>query len=813
MGSSHAHQLARSICVLILCVLPGVAAPPAQLRGTVIDENGVPVSSARIEIRTGSAQALTFYTDAAGRFDLRMIEVGLCRVTLSKSGYFRLEEQPLEIKEGMNEATLTLYHEVEIHHEVEINSTSNPIEPEEPAHQEVLVAREIRDIPVPATHDLQSVLPSLPGIVRDNTGQLHVSGGRAGEAQLVLDGFDIGDAATGALTSRINVDTVRDVELNSGRYGVQYGGGGTGVLTFDTAVGDDHWRAGTTNFVPGLDVERGVHLGNYYPRFTFSGPLQKGRAWFSEALSLQHTFHLVSELPAGADTSTQWAGDNLLRAQINLTPGNLLQGSFLYNRQSDSHLGLGPFARISTTTDVQARRSFVSIKDQSWTGRALFDLGMAADIGYRDTLPSGPGPYIVQPSVTSGNYFETLRRRARRWQVIGGATVPSLRWLGRHSMQAGFQLDRLSWDQSATRSAIEVERQDGTLLRETRFSGPAAFRLADTQAGFYVQDTWTPFRPLMVQIGARADWDHFIGRAIASPRLAANILPWRDERAKAVIAWGNYAQPVQLDLLGPAFDQHRQDTFYDPTGKTILVGPVSSRFALPAAGLRLPHFRTTSAEWIQKIGRNTYVGANLVFREERDGLAYEPLPSANDSASFLLQNNRRDRYRALQISFRRTFGEKGGLSATYTRSRTSSNQAIDYSLTTLVFASQQPGSLAWDVPHRFVSNGWAPTPVWGLFLSYFFEYRTGFPFNVVNQEQQLVGAPNRLRFPDYVSLNLGVEKHVRLLGRIWAVRLAVVNAGGNANPDSVVNNVDAPDYLTFAGGQKRAFTARIRLVG
>jgi hypothetical protein len=29
----------------------------------------------------------------------------------------------------------------------------------------------------------------------------------------------------------------------------------------------------------------------------------------------------------------------------------------------------------------------------------------------------------------------------------------------------------------------------------------------------------------------------------------------------------------------------------------------------------------------------------------------------------------------------------------------------------------------------------------------------------------------------------------------------------------VINNVDSPEYLTFAGGQRRAFTARIRLVG
>ena len=102
---------------------------------------------------------------------------------------------------------------------------------------------------------------------------------------------------------------------------------------------------------------------------------------------------------------------------------------------------------------------------------------------------------------------------------------------------------------------------------------------------------------------------------------------------------------------------------------------------------------------------------------------------------------------------------------------------------------------------------------WNLLLSCFLEYHTGFPFNVVNQQQQLLGAPNRLRFPDYLSLNFGIEKRIGLFRREWAVRLAVVNLTGHQNRDSVVNNNDSPNYLSFAGGQKRAFTGRIRLVG
>jgi hypothetical protein len=121
--------------------------------------------------------------------------------------------------------------------------------------------------------------------------------------------------------------------------------------------------------------------------------------------------------------------------------------------------------------------------------------------------------------------------------------------------------------------------------------------------------------------------------------------------------------------------------------------------------------------------------------------------------------------------------------------------------------------LAWDAPNRFVSSGWTPSPVWNRFLSYFFEYRTGFPFSIVNEQQQVIGPANRMRFPDYASLNLGIEKRIRLFTREWAVRLTILNVISHRNPDSVINNADSPNFMKYAGGQKRSLSVRLRLVG
>jgi hypothetical protein len=87
---------------------------------------------------------------------------------------------------------------------------------------------------------------------------------------------------------------------------------------------------------------------------------------------------------------------------------------------------------------------------------------------------------------------------------------------------------------------------------------------------------------------------------------------------------------------------------------------------------------------------------------------------------------------------------------------------------------------------------------------------------VINQQQFLVGPPNSLRFPVYSNLTVSLEKQFHFTGRLFAVRVAVVNVLDRSNPDTVVNNIDAigttPNFLTFSGGQDRAITARLRFI-
>jgi hypothetical protein len=73
-----------------------------------------------------------------------------------------------------------------------------------------------------------------------------------------------------------------------------------------------------------------------------------------------------------------------------------------------------------------------------------------------------------------------------------------------------------------------------------------------------------------------------------------------------------------------------------------------------------------------------------------------------------------------------------------------------------------------------------------------------------------VGAPGQFRFPNYFELDVGLEKRFGFRGKVWALRASAINVTNHNNPN-VVDTVVSP--FAFAGGQRRAFTGRLRLVG
>jgi hypothetical protein len=271
--------------------------------------------------------------------------------------------------------------------------------------------------------------------------------------------------------------------------------------------------------------------------------------------------------------------------------------------------------------------------------------------------------------------------------------------------------------------------------------------------------------------------------------------------------------PTFLFLIARPFAGQRTDYFFDTSGSA--TGTVLTTFSVDRNALQAPRFINWSLGLERKLPAAIYLKAEFLEKRGSRGFAYNT-PSGS-SGNFILENTRDDRYDAVEVSLRHNFRESYMLMGSYTRSRLHSNQALDFSVDNSLLGPQQPGPYTWDTPNRFLSWGYVPffklPIIHQTEIAYSLETRTGFPFNVTNDQQQLVGPPGSRRFPDYFSLNLFLEKRFHLFGYFWELRGGFDNITGHSNPQVVNSDINSPQFLTFSAFEGRAFTSRIRLLG
>jgi hypothetical protein len=103
-------------------------------------------------------------------------------------------------------------------------------------------------------------MPLLQGVVQDVNGRLHFNGGATEQTNFTLDGFNISDPVSGRFEARLNIESVRSIDVDGARYSADKGRGSAGSVDIKTAMGDDRWRFGATNFIPSVSSEGDFHI-------------------------------------------------------------------------------------------------------------------------------------------------------------------------------------------------------------------------------------------------------------------------------------------------------------------------------------------------------------------------------------------------------------------------------------------------------------------------------------------------------------------------------------------------------------------------
>ena len=812
---------------------------PPQVEVIVVDDNGVAVRSALV-LLTISPQATPrrCETDFAGHCFFSGLASGSYQLRVERQGFYASVLPSVQVQASAT-IDVTLHHQQEVREVVNVTESPPAIDPAQVSSKEALTGLDIVDIPYPATNDYRNVLNFIPGVIQDTAGQPHVAGSETYQTLTLLDGFNVTQPANGQLLVRVSTDAFRSIEVEPSREPAEDGKGSGGVLDLNTGIGNDKNHVIATDFIPSLQDKKGIALDQWTPRFAFSGPIRKGKMWFFDGLEGEYDNLIIPQLPSGADADHSWRAGNLAKVQTNLTSRNILTTSFLYNYIDDQHYGLSPLNPVSATPQDKESVYVGTIRDQHYfKGGELLETGFNVDQYNIGLSPLGNAAYFITPEVAGGNYYLNSLTHARRWQGVSNLNLPSHEWHGRHDTKFGVDLDRIDYDAQFARQPISFLREGQTFpgagacltvipspcSRYSTFSGGDYSTTYNFEASGYAEDRWLITNRLLIEPGARLDWDQIVRHTLFSPRLAGTYVLDSAGNTKLSAGIGIVYDATPVYLIARPHAGERTDYFFNQSGEptdasgapTSVPTPTRTTFSVDRGTLQAPRFLNWSVALEKKLPKSFFLKAEFMDRRGTRGFVYDTLNSAS-GGNFVLQNTRDDLYRAFQLTLRRGFGKRYMVLGSYTRSTAHSNQVLDFNVDNPVLSPQQPGPYPWDAPNRFLSWGFLPffklPIVHALDLAYSVEARNGFPFNVYNDLQQLVEPPGSRRFPSYFSLNLHLEKRFHAFGYYWALRGGFDNLTNNQNPVVVNADINSPQFLTFSGYNNRAFTSRIRFLG
>jgi hypothetical protein len=372
---------------------------------------------------------------------------------------------------------------------------------------------------------------------------------------------------------------------------------------------------------------------------------------------------------------------------------------------------------------------------------------------------------------------------------------------------------------------IDIEDPSGNPLERIAFTGGVPFHHSDTELTFYDQDHWILSPHISIDLGLRMESQEIADAWRFAPRVGVSWNPFTRLGTVIRAGVGLFYDRVPLEVYSFSQYPERVVTYYGPDG-SVTAGPytylnglgvVDSRHGFVhtsnVPGNFSPRSTTGSIQIEQPITRNLRLRAGYLNTVSSGLVILDstvPNPVTN-TAAYLLSGNGSARYRQFDVTARVRMNDKREMFFSYVRSDATGdlNDFAGFigSFPNAIIHPNQEGRLPTNLPNRFLAWGRLELPH-GFGLAPVFEYRSGFPYTVVNDLQHYVGAPNSTRYPNFLSADARVWRDFKVNPK-YSVRLSVsaFNLTNHFNPEAVHANTGDPAYGLFFGERHRRFTA------
>ena len=511
-------------------------------------------------------------TDGAGQVTFPDVPEGRYLISVSRPGFVARESPVFTVRAGETAQVLLDTKLTFVQPEVLVRAAPSPTDSLQPVSTSDMLSGAIFETAPLEGDDFRSLLPLLPGVVRDANGRLRIRGGQPTQGALQISAASLNDPSSGEFDVDLPAQSIESVEVLANPFAAEYGRFTTSITQIHTRSGTNDWDFSYGNLVPRF---RGLFRGirGFEPRMSIRGPLRKDRMFFAQDFQFRYVATPVKSLPDDPEVKLR-SFDSFTRVDSVLSPRHTLSGGLILFPRKLEHVTMNTFRPQPTTPDLTQSGYSAGVVDRF---SLLSDLVVESTVSFRqfeiELNAADRTPMVYAPETQSGSFFNDQERNVDSIQWVEALSL-SRAWRGEHVLKFGFDLQRSNFDGNSFSRPVEVRRIDGSLAERTEFGPASSQGVISTEFAMFAQDRWRMNSRLTFEFGLRLDRDGIPGRVNWSPRAGAafGVLP----EGRAIIrgGYGKFAQRTPLNVDAFTSFESRTVTRFDEDGG-IIAGPLT----------------------------------------------------------------------------------------------------------------------------------------------------------------------------------------------------------------------------------------------
>jgi hypothetical protein len=572
------------------CAAPAALAQVGSLSVFVVDAEGAPLPGATVTVghETGFVKTTAELTDARGVVRFPVLRPGAgYKIQVSFPGFSPIRYEDLRVRVN-DRQTLRVQMIEAVREEVRVTAERDVVDLDTTETSTKFSDEFIGDLPV-LDRFYQNVLVMTPGVQdADGDGNPNVHGSRTRDFQALVGGVSNVDPLTGQWFSRINPNSIEEMEVITAGAGVEFGRAQGGFARIIQKQGSNrhegivefHYQtskldedgANDTSDMPTEDFE------TKQPGFQFSGPIVRDRLWYRASYERRDREEPVNVL-SGIEIYTNDSETRDAQLTWQASPRNKLALQFRSDPADEKNFGIS--SRVPTESS-QARTRDVDTWTLNWTAPHSPKILVESTVAWQDVnLSVGPAVAGVKNSCVqaavegflrdatclnveidqiSGSYNESNDDHRQRFTVKSQATVYAGRlWGAEHQFKLGFNVENERYFRHLRRTpsiTYEVVRPPAPyhpfaiVLADVDVPTEDDVRATGTNWALYAEDQLKPAGNLTLTVGARLDREELYSQGWANIDFVAELAAYEATRDYSLFPEGAFVAGWQQHFTG-----------------------------------------------------------------------------------------------------------------------------------------------------------------------------------------------------------------------------------------------------------------------